>query len=60
MITKEMTIEEILQSKENAAEILMRNGMGCVGCPSSRMETLEEACVVHGMDSRKVFEELNA
>jgi len=33
MITKEMTIEEILQSKENAAEILMMNGMGCVCCP---------------------------
>lgn len=58
-ITKDMLISEILKEKSNAAEILMRFGMGCVGCPSSQMESLEQAAMVHGLDLTKVLEALN-
>jgi len=34
--------------------------MGCVGCPSSQMESLEEAAMVHGLDLNKLMETLNA
>ena len=30
------------------------------GCPASQMETLEEACEVHGIDVEDVVEKLNA
>ena len=58
-ITKEMVIREIIQSKPEAAEILMAHGMGCVGCPGAQMETLEEAAAVHGMNLQKLLDALN-
>ena len=38
----------------------MECGMHCIGCPASQMETLEEACAVHGIDVDEVVEKLNA
>ena len=43
MITKDMTIGEVIKMKENAPEILMGFGMGCVGCPSAHAECIEDA-----------------
>ena len=49
-VTKDMLIGQLLQIDMNIAQILMGAGMHCVGCPSSQMESLEEACMVHGID----------
>ncbi len=59
MITKEMTIQEILNLKPEAANILMGLGMGCLGCPSASMEKLEQACEIHGLDLEDVLAKLN-
>ncbi|HBC31877.1 MAG TPA: disulfide oxidoreductase [Clostridiales bacterium] len=59
MITKDMTIGEVIRAKHEAAEILMTFGMGCVGCPSAQMETLEEAAAVHGMNLDNLLAALN-
>ncbi|MDD4089876.1 MAG: DUF1858 domain-containing protein [Tissierellia bacterium] len=59
MITKDMTIGEVIRAKQEAAEILMTFGMGCVGCPSAQMETLEEAAAVHGMNLDNLLAALN-
>lgn len=37
----------------------MAIGMHCLGCPASRGETVEEACMVHGIDTDELLEELN-
>ena len=58
-ITKDMTIGEILRTNPAVAPILMEAGMHCIGCPASQMETLEEACEVHGIDVNEVLEMLN-
>ncbi len=58
-ITKDMLISEILRERSDAAQILMRFGMGCVGCPSSQMESLEQAAMVHGLDLERVLAALN-
>ena len=55
MITKDMTIGEIIRIKESAAQILMSFGMGCVGCPSAQAETLEEAVAVHGLNLEELL-----
>ena len=55
-ITKETTMGEMLNYNIGIAGILMQAGMHCVGCPSSIGESLEEACMVHGLDSDKVLE----
>ena len=33
--------------------------MHCLGCPSSRGETVEEACMVHGVDCDPFLAQLN-
>jgi hybrid cluster-associated redox disulfide protein len=60
MITKEMTVAQIIQIKEDAPQILMSFGMGCVGCPSSQMETIEQAAMVHGINADELVKALNA
>jgi len=58
-ITKDTLISDILKINPKAAEILMNNGMGCLGCPSSQMETLEQAAAIHGLELEPLLAELN-
>jgi len=60
IITKEMTIGEVVRQKPESVEVLMGFGMGCVGCPSAQAETLEEAAMVHGLDLEALMTKLNA
>ncbi len=60
MITKDMTIGEILRLNENVIPTLLEAGMHCLGCPASQAESLEEACMVHGIDAEALVEKLNA
>ena len=53
MITKDTIIGDI-------APIFLSIGMHCLGCPSSRGETVEQACAVHGVDVEKLLEAVNA
>lgn len=57
---KDTRIGEILEKAPEKAGILLEIGMHCLGCPASQMETLEEACDVHGIDVNEVLEKLNA
>lgn len=59
-ITKEMTIGEILDADIEVAPFFMNMGMHCLGCPSARGESLEQACMVHGVDADQMVEEINA
>jgi len=58
-ITKDMLIGEIIKINPNAASILMSKGMGCIGCPSAQMETLEQAVMVHSGNLEELLKELN-
>ena len=58
-ITKDTTIGEAINIDAGIVPILMGAGMHCVGCPSSIGETIEEACMVHGMDCDVLMEEIN-
>ena len=58
-ITADMLMGDILQAYPAAAEVLMEAGMHCIGCPSSLMESLEDACLVHGLDEGELLEKLN-
>lgn len=59
-IEKTTTIGEILENAPEKADILMEIGMHCLGCPASQMETLEEACDVHGIDVEEVLAKMNS
>ncbi|MCI5518165.1 DUF1858 domain-containing protein [Roseburia sp. MUC/MUC-530-WT-4D] len=58
-VTKDTMIGELLQIDANVAPMLLNIGMHCLGCPSSQMETIEEAAAVHGIDADDLVEELN-
>ena len=49
-VSKATMIGELLQIDAEVAPILLNIGMHCLGCPSSQMETIEEAAMVHGID----------
>ena len=59
MITKDMTIGEVVKNDSSKAEVLMSFGMGCVGCPSAQAETIEEAAMVHGINLDELIDALN-
>lgn len=59
MVTKDMLIGEIVGLNDKYPEILLGAGMHCLGCPASAGETLEEACLVHGIDVDELIEKLN-
>ena len=58
-VTKDMLIGQLLNIDQNLAVILMRAGMHCIGCPSSQMESLEEASMVHGIDCDMLVDQIN-
>lgn len=49
-ITKDMLIGDLLDAHPEVAPHLLAMGMHCLGCPSARGESLEEACMVHGVN----------
>lgn len=58
-VTKDMTIGNLIRENELIAPILMRAGMHCLGCPASQAESLEEACMVHGIDCDILVSQIN-
>ena len=57
--TKDTMIGDLLQIDQNVAPLLLNIGMHCLGCPSSQMETIEEAAMVHGLDPDDLVVEIN-
>ena len=58
-ITKDMTIGSILDADRDTAQFFLNMGMHCLGCPSARGESIEQACMVHGVDCDDLVEEIN-
>lgn len=58
-VTKDTMIGDLLQTDQNVAPLLLNIGMHCLGCPSSQMETIEEAAMVHGLDPDDLVVEIN-
>lgn len=59
-VKKDTIIGDILDADKETAPFFLEMGMHCLGCPSSRGETIEQACAVHGVDSDELVEKLNA
>lgn len=60
MVTKDMTIGQLLMEQPNVAPILMEIGMHCLGCPSAQAESIGDAAMVHGIDADLLVEKINA
>ena len=60
MITKDTIIAEVLDNHPETAPLFLEIGMHCLGCPSARGESIEQACAVHGADVDELLEKINA
>ena len=59
MFTKDTIISEVLMAAPYSAPLFQSIGMHCLGCAMASGETLEEACMVHGVDAEEFIERLN-
>ena len=59
-ITKDSIIGDVLDMYPDTAPLFLEIGMHCLGCPASRGESIEMACMVHGTDADELIEKLNA
>ena len=58
-VTRDTIIGDILDMDQTTAPYFMEIGMHCLGCPASRNETVEEACMVHDQPVEELVERLN-
>ena len=58
-INEDTKIGEIVEKYPEKVDVLLSAGMHCIGCPASQAETLEEACMVHGIDVEDLLKEIN-
>ncbi len=58
-VTKDMIIMDVLKINPETAQFFLNIGMHCLGCPSASMESIEQACMVHGADADKLVDDLN-
>lgn len=59
VITKDMTFDQLLQIKPDAAKILADFNLGCVGCLGASTETLAQGARAHGLDITTLLNALN-
>lgn len=60
VVTKQTVIGDILDFDPETGRFFLEIGMHCLGCPSARGESIEDACMVHGTDADQLVEKLNA
>jgi hybrid cluster-associated redox disulfide protein len=59
MITKEMTIGEIIARHPETVPVFRRYGLDCSGCQIAEFEELEHGAGVHKVDVALLLDELN-
>ena len=59
MITKDMTIAEVMRKDPDVAPVFLSYGMHCLYCPVSSGESIEQASRVHGVDPDQLINSLN-
>ncbi len=59
IVTKQSVIGEVLDHNVETAQFFLAIGMHCLGCPSARGESIEQACAVHGTDADELVAKIN-
>jgi hybrid cluster-associated redox disulfide protein len=59
VITKDMSIIEVVQKYPKAIEVFRNYGMGCFGCAAARYENIEQGAMAHGIDADALVADLN-
>ena len=59
VVNRETKIGDILDFNRDTAVYFLEMGMHCLGCPSARNETIEQACRVHGVSGDDLSARIN-
>lgn len=59
VVTKQSIIGDVLDHNIDTAQFFLAIGMHCLGCPSARGESIEQACAVHGTDADELVRKIN-
>ena len=59
VVTKETIIADVLDMCPETAPLFLEMGMHCLGCPASRGESIEAACMVHGTNADELVDKIN-
>lgn len=58
-ITKDMTIEEVVNQYPESMMVFMKHGLHCVGCHVSAFESIEDGAIAHGINVDALVDDLN-
>ena len=58
-VTKDSIIGDVLDFNPETAQFFFEIGMPCLGCPSSRGESIEMACAAHGTNADELVKKIN-
>lgn len=59
LITKEMTIGEVIKKYPKTIFVFIDYELHCLGCPMAIPETIEQAANLHRLDLKKFLVDLN-
>ena len=60
MISKDMSIVDLLNDYPVAMSVLQKHGVGCMGCIMANAETVEQGLGAHGLDVDAVLADIEA
>ena len=59
MITKEMSIMEVVEKYPQTAAVFQQHGMGCLGCAAAHFENIDQGAAAHGINIEALISDLN-
>ena len=59
LITKDMSIMEVVTNYPDTVPVFMQSGMGCIGCAAAHFENIEQGALAHGIDVDELIAALN-
>ena len=59
-ITKDMTIQEVVENNPETIRVFLEHGLHCVGCAVARFENIEQGAMAHGIDVDALIKDLNS
>lgn len=59
MVTRDISITEIIQKHPETVDVFIKHGMHCFGCMAARFENVEQGALAHGINVDQLMKDLN-
>jgi len=58
-ITRDMGIQDVVDTYPELVPVFFKHGLGCLGCAAARFESIEQGANAHGIDVDLLLNDLN-